>query len=123
VLALGLAALGAVLPIMPTTVFVLLAAWAFARSSPRLHQAMLAHRRFGPVLRDWELYGAVPRAGKIAAITGMAVSWAIVLVATRHWAAPTLTGLAMLGAGAYVLSRPRPPAERENASPLPSKET
>ena len=49
-----LGAIGAVLPLLPTTPFVLVAAWCFARSSPRLHRWLLESRLFGPMLRDWE---------------------------------------------------------------------
>lgn len=47
---LGLAAIGAVLPLMPTIVFLLMAAWCFGRSSPALQGKLLANPRFGPVL-------------------------------------------------------------------------
>jgi uncharacterized membrane protein YbaN (DUF454 family) len=109
ILALGLAVLGAILPVLPTTVFVLLAAWAFARSSPKLHATLRSHRRFGPVLRDWEDHGAIPRSGKIAAVGGMAISLAVVIAFSNHWAAPALTGVVVLASGAFVLSRPAPP--------------
>lgn len=107
--ALGLAALGAVLPVLPTTIFVLIAAWAFARSSPRLYRSLQENRRFGPLLRDWEAYGAIPRGAKVAAVIGMAVSFAIVLVAANHWAAVTLTGVTLMASAGYVLTRPNPP--------------
>lgn len=107
--AVALAALGAFLPLLPTTPFLLVAAWAFARSSPKLHQALLAHPRFGPLLRDWETHRAIPRRAKILAVVGMSVSWILVLVASRHWGAPLLAGAVMLASGAYVISRPEPP--------------
>jgi hypothetical protein len=50
----GLGAIGAVLPLMPTTVFLLLAVWAFARGSPELGERLYADPRFGPLLRDWD---------------------------------------------------------------------
>jgi uncharacterized membrane protein YbaN (DUF454 family) len=114
--ALALAVLGAVLPVLPTTIFVLIAAWAFARSSPKLHQALLDHRQFGPVLRDWEAHGAIPRAAKVAAIVGMVVSFAIVMVMANHWAVPTLTGVTLLASAGYVLTRPDPPREGRDES-------
>jgi uncharacterized membrane protein YbaN (DUF454 family) len=111
-IALGLAVLGAILPVLPTTVFVLLAAWAFARSSPKLHATLLSHHRFGPVLRDWEQHGAIPRSAKIAAIVGMGISLTVVIVFADGWVIPTLTGLVLAASASYVLSRPAPPTGR-----------
>ena len=109
ILALGLAVLGAILPVLPTTVFVLLAAWAFARSSPKLHATLRSHPRFGPVLLDWERHGAIPRPAKIAAVVGMAISLAGVILFSRGWVAPAFTGVIMAASAAFVLSRPAPP--------------
>lgn len=55
-----LAAVGVLLPLLPTTPFVLLAAFFFSRSSPRLHALLLHHRLFGPIIREWERYGVIP---------------------------------------------------------------
>jgi uncharacterized membrane protein YbaN (DUF454 family) len=49
-----LGVIGALLPIMPTTPFILLAAWCFARSSERFHQWLLNQRHLGPIVRDWD---------------------------------------------------------------------
>lgn len=61
VLFLALGAVGAVLPLLPTTPFVLLAAGCFARSSPRMHAWLLQSTLFGPVLRNWEQNRCMPR--------------------------------------------------------------
>ena len=61
---LGLGIVGIAVPGLPTVPFVLLAAFAAARGSQRLHDWLLAHRRFGPMIGDWEREGAVSRRAK-----------------------------------------------------------
>ena len=75
----GLGIVGAVLPVMPSTVFLLIAAWAFAKGSPRLHGWLLDHPRLGSYIRDWELYGAIPLRGKITALVmiSLSASWMV----------------------------------------------
>jgi uncharacterized membrane protein YbaN (DUF454 family) len=64
----ALGAVGIVLPLLPTVPFMLLAAFFFARSSPRLEAWIVGHRRFGPHIRAWRERGAISRAGKRAAL-------------------------------------------------------
>lgn len=66
-LCLILGLIGVVVPGMPTTVFVLLSAWAAARSSSRLHAWLMRHRVFGPMLLDWQEGGRVSRKSKRSA--------------------------------------------------------
>jgi uncharacterized membrane protein YbaN (DUF454 family) len=71
---LALAALGAVLPILPTTPFVLVAASCFAKSSPYLHQKLLDNRLFGPLIVNWQQHKSIPLKAKIIALSTMLVS-------------------------------------------------
>lgn len=96
-LALGLAALGVLLPGLPTTPFVLVAAWAAARGSPRLHRWLLAHRLFGPMIVDWQRAGAVHRRAKwMASLTMLVCAGLLLWLAPRAW-------MAVLGCGAMLL--------------------
>src|SRR3954462_10613082 len=79
-LSLLMAVVGVVLPVMPTVPFLLVAAWAASRSSPRLHHWLRRHPRLGRPLRDWEEAGLVSRAAKWAATLMMAASAACMLL-------------------------------------------
>jgi uncharacterized membrane protein YbaN (DUF454 family) len=105
---LGLGLVGIVVPGLPTVPFVLLAAFAAARGSQRLHAKLLAHRRFGPMIRDWETQGAVSRRAKWLATTMMAACAAIMfLTAPKTWMAATGTAIMVLVA-AWLWRRPEP---------------
>jgi uncharacterized protein len=96
-IALALGVVGIVVPGLPTTPFVLLAAWAAARGSTRLHRWMRAHRVFGPLIRDWEAHGAVSRRAKWTATLMMAASAVIFfLTAPRWWMAGIGTAIMAL---------------------------
>ncbi len=85
-LALGL--IGVIVPGLPTTVFILIAAWAAAHSSPRLHAWLLRHRLFGPMIVNWRNGGTVSRRAKWSATLAMAACIAILfLTASREWIA------------------------------------
>ena len=76
-LVLGL--IGVVLPLLPTTPFILLAAYCFQKGSDRLHLWLTRHPRFGPLIADWRERGAIPRKAKrnamIALIAVLVISW------------------------------------------------
>lgn len=85
---LALGVIGIVLPLLPTTPFVLLAAFCFARSSARYEHWLLSHPRFGPMVRDWRVYRAVPLRAKQLAWAMMVLSSALAwwtLPASVHW--------------------------------------
>lgn len=64
VIGLALAIVGAVLPVMPTTPFVILSAWAGSKGWPKLEAWLLDHALFGKPIRDWRSHRAVPRRAK-----------------------------------------------------------
>ena len=61
----GAAFVGIFLPGIPTTPFLIVALWAFAKTSKKFHTWLLNHKRFGPILSNWESHKVVPRKAKI----------------------------------------------------------
>jgi uncharacterized membrane protein YbaN (DUF454 family) len=110
----ALGAIGAVVPGLPTTVFMLLALWAFARSSPRFHAWLYHHRLFGPSLQEWHQYHVIPVRAKLLAVTMMTGSLAYLVFFTESgtWL-KAATALVMVYGAWYILSKPstRPIAE------------
>lgn len=106
--AIAAGAVGVVVPVLPTTPFLLVGAYAAARSSPRLHHWLLSHRIFGPFVRDWQAERAVSRRTKLTAFTTMAVS-AVVLFffSPSPWLAGGVTAF-MTAVAAWLWTRPEP---------------
>jgi hypothetical protein len=109
---LGIGVLGVVLPVLPTTPFVLLAAACFARSSDRFHQWLLDHRYFGPLVREWRQYRSIPYRTKVFAIVMMAATLtvSIVFFVPKGWMQGALAAFGvLLAAWLYRMpSRDRP---------------
>lgn len=78
-LAIALGTLGVILPLLPTTPFILLAAWCFARSSPRFHHWLLYRSWFGSYLRHWQQHRALPPKAKGRAILFIVITFAVSL--------------------------------------------
>lgn len=107
VLMLGLGIVGAFLPVMPTTIFLILAAWSFGRSSPRLEAWLLGHPRFGPPLRQWREHGAISRRAKLLACLGMGLGYTLFVIGVRPgpWLA-AIVAIVMIASAVYVTTRP-----------------
>ena len=104
---LGIGIVGIVLPVLPTTPFVLLSAFAADRGSPRLHAWLLGHRVFGPPIRDWRESRSVSRRGKVAAVTVMSLSLVIMIFAAPLFAT-VIGGTIMATVATWLWMRPEP---------------
>ncbi|MBI1339186.1 DUF454 family protein [bacterium] len=103
----GVGFVGAFLPLLPSTVFFIIAAACFARASPRLERWLLTHRTIGPPLIAWRERGAIPRPAKIAAWTGIALGFAAFeLVAHPALWLTGAVGVLLLGVAVWIGSRP-----------------
>ena len=95
-LALAVGVIGVVVPVLPTTPFVLLSAFCFARASPSLHGWLLRTRLFGPLIREWHRHRAIPWRTKLVAIAMMTATLSVSIVFFVRPLAAQL-GLAALG--------------------------
>jgi len=104
----GIGLVNAFLPVMPTTVFLLIGLWAYGKGDPRMRERLLAHPKFGPSLRLWVEKKQISRKGKVAAITGIAASASLTAYALGPrplmWA--IVGGMGVLCA--YLASRSEP---------------
>ncbi|HET8729294.1 MAG TPA: YbaN family protein [Alphaproteobacteria bacterium] len=108
----GLAIIGAVLPVMPTTVFLLAALWAFSRGSQRFHDWLYTHPRFGPPLQAWEQHGVIRPAAKLLAVLMMAASFGVTVVLSSGPLVPAILAVVLSAVALFILTRPsRSPAE------------
>ncbi|MEO1167344.1 MAG: YbaN family protein [Pseudomonadota bacterium] len=107
--ALGLGLIGTVLPLVPTTPFLLLAAFGFARSSPRLAAWLDRHPQFGPLIANWREHRAIGRRAKIAAmVVIIATPLASLALGFERW----IIGVQLLVLGIvaiFILTRPDGP--------------
>ncbi|WDE04247.1 YbaN family protein [Thalassomonas viridans] len=100
-------AIGVILPLLPTTPFIILAAYCFSKSSKKFHLYLLNHRLFGGMLRDWEAYGIIPFKVKCLSTVMMLVmiSYPMFFLDLAWWV-KLLVLLTIVIALAYIWSRP-----------------
>lgn len=100
--------IGALLPGMPTTVFLILAAWAASKGWPQMDAWLLNHPKYGPTLRAWRENGTVPRKAKWFASVMMLVSAILMLFTNAPLLVKVFTNLTMLAVSIWLWKRPEP---------------
>lgn len=109
-LSLAIGAVGVVLPLLPTTPFLLVAAFAFARSSQRLDRWLREHRSFGTLIDNWHREGSIDRKTKRVALVVLLLTPAITwLLDAPLWIIAVQVAV-LSAAGAFILTRPLPSA-------------
>ncbi len=108
-ISLVLGGIGIFLPLLPTTPFILVAAFAFANSSEKLHRWLLDHNVFGPLIDNWRRHRAISRTAKAMSVASMV---AILVISWFLGVAPLVVAVQALILGcvaAYILTRPSLP--------------
>jgi len=106
-LCVALGVIGIILPLLPTTPFLLLALWAFARSSPALGHWLRTHQSFGSYIQDWDEHRIVPVKAKLAAVTMMSVSFLWLSLGTNApWYVIAATGVTLFCVATWLVTRP-----------------
>ncbi len=103
----GLGVVGTFLPVMPTTIFLILALWAFSRSSARFHGWLYSHPRLGRTLRAWQAHRVIPIPAKCMALSMMTASLLYVtFFVAEGWALPLGLTLGLGAVAGYIVTRP-----------------
>lgn len=103
----GLGVAGMFLPVMPTTVFLLIAAWAFSKCSLRFHRWLYEHPRLGRPVRDWHEHRVIPPRAKALAVSMMTASLLFVtLFVAEDWVLPVCLAAILGAVAAFILTRP-----------------
>lgn len=105
----GLGFIGIILPVMPTTIFFILALACFTRSSPRFANWLLEHPKFGTPLRLWQMHQVIPPKGKWGAGIGMAIGFIILFLNDAPGWLLAIVGCTEALVLVYVLTKPSYP--------------
>jgi uncharacterized membrane protein YbaN (DUF454 family) len=104
--AVVIAAVGVVLPLLPTTPFVLLAAYFASKGSPEFAQWLEGHPKFGPAIEQWRTGRVVPVKARVLACSMMAISWGMLLILGMSGVVLGITGMIFIGIGCFLITRP-----------------
>ncbi|MCK8464861.1 YbaN family protein [Aliiroseovarius sp. S1339] len=104
--AVALGLLGVILPVLPTTPFLLVAAFAFGKGSPKARAWLIDHAHFGPAIQDWEERGAISRRAKTLAVSMMSLVFIVSLILGAPVWVLLAQGILMGAGAAFVLTRP-----------------
>jgi len=102
----SLGIVGAFLPLLPSTCFILLATWAFAKSSPRFHTWLYYKSPFAQSIHDWQQHRIIPKRVKWIAAISITTSYSITMLFVDNIYVLTVVGIRLLGLTTYLFSKP-----------------
>ncbi len=103
---MALAAIGVVLPLLPTVPFLLLATFFFARSSEHLHHWLLSHQTFGPAIERWNTSGAISRRAKLYATASIAAAFLLSVFLGLRLTLLLIQALVLVAVLTFIWTRP-----------------
>lgn len=102
----GLASIGIFIPGIPTTIFLIIALWAFAKSSKRFHTWLINHKKFGPILKNWHSHKVVPKNAKITMVIMQIFAVVILYATTKNMIFSILLLIVLIFVAWYVIKLP-----------------
>ena len=117
--------LGTVVPLLPTTPLLLLAAWSFARASPRLHHWLVTHPRLVTPIEDWQRHGAIRPRAKLVAMFAVVASFVTSVLLGVSGEVLLVQAVVLAAVSLFILTRPDgtfPSAKRATARPRRDKD-
>jgi len=114
VLSLSLGYIGIVVPGLPTTVFILIAAWAFSKCSERFTIWLENHRIFGPIILNWKTYRGLSRRAKKLAISMIIPTFLLTIYLVFSLVGDLIFGAFGIGLCTWLATRPEPPLQTDS---------
>ncbi len=105
-LCVGLGFVGVFVPGIPTTIFLIIALWAFTKSSEKLRHWLLNHKRFGPILNNWQEHKVVPRRAKILMVVLMSLAVILFYYSSQSLILTIGLIIILVSVAIYVMSLP-----------------
>ena len=105
-LCVGLGFVGVFVPGIPTTIFLIIALWAFTKSSEKLRHWLLNHKRFGPILSNWQEHKVVPRRAKILMVVLMSLAVILFFYSSQSLILTIGLIIILVSVAIYVISLP-----------------